>query len=466
MELLTGAKVGKPSPSNRVTIFVAGSEREMRELSGSKTIAGFYLPRAGFSRAFVQDIRNRSGGYPHFSMTILLHEYAHHFLMSQSRFAMPRWLNEGAAEFYASASFERDGSLWIGRPAKHRANELFYASKLDVTEILSYGIDGEDRGDERDAFYGRAWLLYHYLSFSDERQGQLLTYKQAIINGVDSLEAGKLAFGDLDKLQAEVDRYLNNRRTKAYKVPPDWLSIGSISVRQLPEGEAEMMEVRIRSQRGVDKELAAELLTEAREIAAEFPNDPGVLTALAEAEYDVGNNAEAIAAADAAIALDPGRTNAYVQKGYALFRKAIDAEDKDAAYSAAMAPFSQLNAIETDHPIPLIYYYRSYVERGLEPPENARHALERAAQLAPFDQGVWLNVAMMQMQEGKIELARASLHPLASDPHGGSQSELAKTYIAALSDHPEGEPFEPSMILQSPVIEPVEDDGSGNAADD
>ena len=81
MAILTGQKIEKPSPSNRVTIFVVGDQRDMRALSGSRTIGGFYIPRAGGSRAFVQEIRNQKG-YPHFSTIVMLHEYAHHFTIS------------------------------------------------------------------------------------------------------------------------------------------------------------------------------------------------------------------------------------------------------------------------------------------------------------------------------------------------------------------------------------------------
>lgn len=385
-------------------------------------------------------------------MTVLLHEYAHHFIMSQSRFAMPLWINEGAAEFFASASFDRDGSVWIGRPAQHRAGELFYASNIKVEDLLSYERNRENRRRRSDAFYGRSWLLYHYLTLSEERGGQLAEYTTAIMKGSDPLTAGETVFGDLDQLQKEVDKYLRQNRIGAFKLPPDWLEIGEVSLRQLSKGEGKMMDVRIQSQRGVDAEEAAELVIDARKIAAEYPNDAGVLTALAEAEYDAGNDDAAIAAADAALAIDPSRSNAYVQKGYALFRKARDAEDMDAAYKAAMVPFSQLNARENDHPMPLIYYYRSYVQRGLEPPENAKFALERAAQLAPFDQDLWFNVAAMQMLEGKIELAMASLRPLANSPHGGPQSEHAKRYLAALSNQEEGEPFDPSMVMLAPEV--------------
>jgi len=251
-----------------------------------------------------------------------------------------------------------------------------------------------------------------------------------------------------------------------YSLNPEVLRASAVTMRRLPEGEAEMMEVRMRSQRGVDAELAAELVIDARKIASKHPRDAGVLTVLAEAEYDAGNDDAAIAAADAAIAIDPSRANAYVQKGYAMFRKAQDAEDPDQAYQAAMAPFSQLNARENDHPLPLIYYYRSFAERGLVPPENARAALERAAQLAPFDQGLWFDAALMQAREGKIAIAQSSLGPLAADPHGGSNSEMAQRMLAMLSNATEGEPFTeaPMMLVETPSINLDEDD-EGNGED-
>ena len=466
MEFVTRRQLDKPSPSNRVVIFVVGSGRDIRRLSGSgnRNIAGFYVPRAGASRAFVQDIRNKNG-YPDFSTIILLHEYAHHFLISSQRFAMPRWVSEGAAEFFSAARFDSDGTVLLGRPAIHRSAELAYADDVSIEELLDYDLYLENRSSRGDAYYGRSWLLYHYLTFNTERRGQLSQYLQEIIRGTPSIEAGQRVFGDLRDLERELRGYQRSRRMLTFSLSPDRLDAGQVTLRRLPEGEAEMMDVRIRSQRGVNEEQAAELVIEARAIAAEFPNDPGVLTALAETEYDAGNDDAAIAAADAAIAIDPSRANAYVQKGYALFRKARDSAVPDQAYDAAMTPFSQLNARENDHPLPLIYYYRSYVQRGMEPPENAKAALERAAELAPFDRQLWLTAAMMQAREGKIAIAQQSLRPLAANPHGGRSSELAQRLINLLDNAPEGQAFSPSALALETVPSIDIDQGSGGSED-
>ncbi|MEM7687926.1 MAG: DUF1570 domain-containing protein [Pseudomonadota bacterium] len=465
---LSGGSIPTPSPSNRVTIFVVGSAHKIRKLAGQSRIAGFYVPRAGGSKAFVQTIRNKNGT-PDFSTIVLLHEYAHHFLISKSRFEMPRWVSEGGAEFFAAASFEKDGGVTLGQLAQHRAYEVLEGENITVRELLDPELLKERHGNRARSFYGKAWLLYHYLTFHPERSAQFTAYRQSIVDGVGSLEAGERAFGDLDQLQREVEKYKRGRGFNVLPIKPEELAIGDITIEPLSEGEAKVMPLRIQSQRGVSRKQALKLLPDVRKVAARFPDDPGVLTALAEAEHDAGNDAEAIAAADKAIAIDPLRKNAYVQKGFALFRLAKDAEidDAQAAYDRAMKPFEALNKIENDHTLPLIYYYRSYAERGATPPENARAALERAAQLAPFDKALWFNVGMMWLREGKIALAKMAFQPIAYNPHGGGQSEQAKKVIAALDNLPEGTKVTRAMLQSrspvevAPALPDSEDGGSG-----
>jgi tetratricopeptide (TPR) repeat protein len=180
------------------------------------------------------------------------------------------------------------------------------------------------------------------------------------------------------------------------------------------------------------------------------PEEPAVLAALAEAEHDSGNEQAAIAAADAALAIDPNRVKAYVQKGLALFALAAEADDRDAAYRAAREPFLALNRIENDHPLPLIYFNRSFVERGVPPNENATQALERAAELAPFDLMLRLNLATQQLRAGKGGQARANLLPIAYSPHGGRMAEGARAVIDRIDRDAPPDDQELARILAGP----------------
>jgi len=447
MAKLSGFNPPVPSPSNRVTVYAVGSDRTLKRLYGDtgSNVAGFYIPRAGDSVAFVPNVRLR-GNETDFTLIVLMHECAHHFFLSATPYALPRWITEGSAEFFAAARFQRDGGVDLGLPAKHRVGDLNFADKLTIQEILDYDRLVADSGPRRDGFYGQAWLLFHYLMFHETRFAQYGEYAVKYLQGMPSLQAAEEAFGDLDQLEKELRAYQRKRRLPAQRLSAELLPIGEVTVSELSEGMNAMMDVILKSRRGVNSEEALDLLPEAREVAAEFPQDAGVLTALAEAEYDAGNDAEAIAAADRALALDPSRKNAYVQKGFPLFRMAREAENTEAAYERAMEPFAALNQMEPDHPLPLIHYYRSFVQRGVRPEENAKRALMRASELAPFDKGLRLNVGMMLIRERLNQEASATLAPLAADPHGSRSAEKARKLIAVLEQTPDGTPVDLSGL--------------------
>ncbi|WP_310531142.1 DUF1570 domain-containing protein [Novosphingobium sp.] len=436
MALVTGVQVSLPSPSNRVTVFIVGNEDAVRKLygGGSKFVSGFYKARAGGSLAVVPSVESaQSGGDPNFSMIVLLHEYAHHFLISSSGVAAPRWSSEGAAEFFASAAFGGDGSVSLGRAAQHRGYELMQARDVTVTDLLDPDHYEKRRGKskEYDAFYGRAWLLYHYLTFAEKRKGQLTAYHKAVAAGKSSPEAGVAAFGDLTVLDKEIDAYLRKNKFTYLKLAPAMLSAPKVTLRPLRPGEVAALPVRVRSQVGVDGDSAPLVLKDARAIAARFPDEAAVEAALAEAEFDAGNDAEAMAAADVAIKADPGQANAYLQKGYAQMRMAERSGDS-AGFRKARETFLALNAIENDHPLPLLNFYLSFVKQGRKPTVNAVEALQRATVVAPFDFGLRMTLAMQLVRDGRRDEALLHLGPIANNPHGGSLAEAARRQIERL----------------------------------
>jgi tetratricopeptide (TPR) repeat protein len=439
MSLITGTPRTKPSRSARVTIYVAGTEDRLRALYSqdgrtARYIAGFYMPRIEGPAAFVPRIAATSGDELDFSMVVLLHEYAHHFNAIHSRFPAPRWFSEGSAEFFASAGFGTDGSVKLGRAAKHRAEELFMAVDVTTIDLVDQAHYEKRRGDRKgyDAYYGRAWLMFHYLTFEPSRAGQLSAYSRQLAAGKPSREAAESVFGDLAKLDKELDRYMRRPALSLLTIKSEALTVGEISLRTLRPAEAEIMPVVMRSKRGTNsKEVAKEILAEARAVAGKFPGDPAVLAALAEAEYDAGNDDATVVAADAALALEPKNVNAHIHKGYALFRKADRAKDQ-AGMQAAQRAFVALNRLENDHPVPLVYFYRSFVAMGAKPTANAVAGLEKAALLAPYAHEIALNLAQRYLADGKLSEARAVLVPVAYNPHGGARSLRLRGLMQAL----------------------------------
>ena len=127
MSAVLPSKGIKPSPSNRVTIYVVRNERIVRKLYGSGAdasfVRGFYLPRAGGSLAIIPPI-DVTGSKASESELVLMHEYAHHFMAENATYLVPRWYGEGFAEFFATTKFESKGAVGLGLPAMHRAYEL------------------------------------------------------------------------------------------------------------------------------------------------------------------------------------------------------------------------------------------------------------------------------------------------------------------------------------------------------
>jgi tetratricopeptide (TPR) repeat protein len=423
--------------ANKLTVYAVSDIGDVRKLygkgasNGNFGIAGFYQPRASGSLAFVA----RSTGDSDTSFDgerVLRHEYAHHFMMHNFPVAYPVWFIEGFAEFNSTARFEKNGTVGIGTPASHRARGLMMGPKLSVESLVS-NPTGSRRGDEREAMYGRGWLLTHFLYAEPSRAGQLSAYLKQVNSGTNSLDAAREAFGDLQVLDKELESYLRRPKLAYWPIPAERLPIGKITIRTLSPAEDAMMEVKMRSKRGVNRQQALELLPLVRKAAAPFPNDPAVQATLAEAEYDAGNYAEAEAAADRAIASNPRHVDALIYKGRAKMALASASKSADAAaWKEVRKWLVAANRADPEDPEPLILFYSSFRAQGIKPTANAAIGLEEALRLAPQDQPLRMMAAFQYLADNKPAEARAALAPVAFAPHGGGMAKVASAVIAKI----------------------------------
>ena len=424
--------VAKPSPSNRVTVYVVRNSKDVQKLLGvpaSSNIRGFYIPRAGGSFAIVPKLES-SGSAVSMSEIVLFHEYAHHFMYGTSSVAFPRWFSEGFAEFYATSKFEKDGSVGLGLPANHRGAELGLAANVPLPLLLDTAGYLKKKSTGRDEFYGKSWGLFHYLRFDKDRKGQLAKYLTQVLAGKSELDAANESFGDLKLLERDLDRYLKQRRLHYIKLEASSLKVGDIQIRPLDAGQNAIMPLVIQSKRGVNDEQAKELVPQVRAVAAKFPQNAAVLSALAEAEFDSGNDEAAINAADRSLAMDASNVNALLQKAYAMERQAKnDKLPGNKPWSQVRVQFAKVNKVENDHPIPLMRYYMTFRENGDEPTKLAIEGLEWALTLAPFDPGLRLTVARQQIEDGRKDQAIATLQPLAYSPHESGLTKVAQEMI-------------------------------------
>lgn len=386
---------------------------------------GIYYAGVGQSLIFTQhmpdvDRKSKQGGLS--SQVVLLHEYSHYFTFSNFPIAYPMWFAEGFAEFNATAEFKPDGSVLIGFPANYRADAIFNQS-VSVWDLF----DPENRSiswANVDGFYGRGWLLTHYLMLSRNRPGQLAHYLELINQGKTSPDAAKLAFGDLKALSTELFGYAHHKLAPELRIPPSTQPI-NVAIRQLSQGEEAMLPIYGKMRGGGSKEAMAALAYQAERLAKRYPDDAIFQSERAEVDLAADLPETAMQAADAALRLDPKSINALVVEGRAAVDLLKKSKSKDhAAWQQARAWFLKANHIDPNAVMPLYEYYVSFVAEGTEPTQNAVTALMRAEVLAPESPVVRAVLARQMLMTGDGRSARSLLEPLAYSPHAVKDKDL------------------------------------------
>ena len=395
-----------------VNIFVLPSLGAVSKLAGSSDVAGFYTSRADGSYAFVPSSRDVSSDY---ASVIFFHEYTHHLQLQTAEYPVPGWVAEGFADYMSTADINRDGSITFGKQAPGREWDPGQQSMLPLSQLVgeTYSHLGEQKIGY---FYARGWLLTNYLLGEPKRQNQLNIYLSSIAKGAKPIDAATSAFGDINKLESDLERYANSNALHGFKVGANLIRVGSVTVRPLSPGEAAIMDVRIRSKRSVDAKTAPVVAAEAKKIALQYPQDSFVQSCLAEAEYDAHDYAEAKAAVDRTIGINPTDVHALIYKGRVGMALA-KANPKAADWEAIRGSLIKANQLDTENAEPLELYYESYGAAHQPPPPNAVDALIYAMALAPRDQGIRMEAVQELLAEGKAADAKKAFTKIAYQPH-------------------------------------------------
>lgn len=424
----------KLGDGNRLTVFVVDDARAVQGLAGemtglTKNLAGFYRPSVDGSIAVVPERSGNSDKGALDDQATFFHEYAHHLMFSDVATPAPLWYAEGFAEFMSTATFERDGTVVLGRAAAGRAEGVTDTRTFPL-ELMLGDKEGKLSEPEWDRLYARGWLLTHFLTFDASRKGQLRDYLRLIAAGSTPGQASRV-FGNLDELDRNLRTYAGRGRISAFKVAPGPLDASLIKVEPLSPGMASVMPAWMRLRAGVSEAVRTGLVAQFRSVAAANPGDAAVQARLAEAELSLRDYAAAEKAADRALALDPRSIDAMISKGRAIMKRAADHE-AGKSFADARKWFQKANALDTEDPEPLYLFYEASIRQAGKPSANAVAALHYASNLAPQDPGVRLQSAYQHLRDGKGKEAREALAAVAFDPHNRSSSAGARAAIAAI----------------------------------
>ena len=210
-------------PATPLVILAAKDEASLRAV-----LPGFWEKKGGLHPAGIF-VRGPEKNYvalrmditgPH-SYHVIYHEYFH-MITSLNFGNLPLWLNEGLAEFFATAVVH-DEEVDVGRPDDN-VFRFLRQSRLMPLEVL-FAVDRSsphyNESSKAGIFYAQSWALAHFLQLGDKgsHAPQLQVFLKLILSGENAREAAAQAFGDLTALEGKFRIYLSSLTMLYVKYP-------------------------------------------------------------------------------------------------------------------------------------------------------------------------------------------------------------------------------------------------------
>ncbi len=450
LRLMTGVR--KPPPPIKLRIYLVSDESTVRELYPVPRpyLAGFYhaSPSGGVA---IASREHGSGEFALTSDTVLYHEYCHHFMSQYAPASYPVWYSEGFAEYFSSTTFNRDGSVDIGRLAMARLPELVLGTWLPADKLLNDGLS-DLPAKSWSQFYGEGWLLTHYLFANSQREHEFRQFLLLRVSGVPNNEALQQTFApDVHALDSALHRYLDGRRLMARRILKPDLKSPAVSVRELSAAQGELLLPALHAELGVPDAERSKLLATIRNRAAHFPQDPYARTTVALAEARLGDPANAQQMLQRLLEEDATNRRALLESAWLKIH--TDSSDDDARVAAereARTLAVKANRLMNDDPEALLLFYLSFQHEASGPSQNAVAGLERAYEILPQREQTAVLLAHELVRAKRLDEAIRVLRPVAFSPHEGraEQSENVRRWIQELEGRQSE--LEHTAVQQSP----------------
>ena len=400
----------------------------------------------------------------------LYHEYAHGIFRLNYR-GMPLWLEEGLAEYWGNSQIENKEAR-VGLVDVRQIRYLQQNRLLPIQTLVT--LDGTsplyNTQDHAGLFYAESWLVVHYFQNSEGQRGKggLDKFLAALQTSDDPIEAAKQAFGDLKKLDENLDLYARQQLYTGQRVALKLtISEKDFPARALSPAEGMIAEAGYLLRSGHQGE-ALTLLHEAESLDGKAP---GLHDSLGYYHFLRADYENAGKEFDQALAANPGDAPVYLYRALMLLRKKgysqettpeirTDLErtialmpDFAAAHAFLCIAYSQMQetkpkaAVEARRamelePGNLAYYIdlgKAFLANGQN--EDAKKIADRALKVAtlPRDRNM-ANAFLRQVQGKQNPSAQASTLAEASDPvTGESGSAPAAAQPAKEAVHANGQ---------------------------
>src|SRR5205085_11572718 len=183
---------------------------------GQVNLAALFLSAP--ERNYILILLNASGVHPY---SPIYHEYAH-FVFSRTHQWMPLWLSEGIAQFYQNTEILDDRiRLGKGDPYIQSVLERYPLLPLPTLFAVDQHSPYYHEDDKGSIFYAESWALSHYLKDKDDLESthRLTDYIDLLKTKINPVDAATQVFGDLNQLQQDLRKYVQNPAYAVAEIP-------------------------------------------------------------------------------------------------------------------------------------------------------------------------------------------------------------------------------------------------------
>jgi tetratricopeptide (TPR) repeat protein len=157
----------------------------------------------------------------HLEVEPVYHEYVHSILHINAQW-LPRWLDEGIAEFYAYTCFQNH-EIYVGAPSI-RSPLLRNYPLMPIEKLLSPDPKSLEGPLNENLFYAESWALVHYMTFGPGMAGgaRLSRFFVLVQTGESQDAAFQQVFGSFKEMDKALEKYVRQYafRAGAYDAPP------------------------------------------------------------------------------------------------------------------------------------------------------------------------------------------------------------------------------------------------------
>jgi hypothetical protein len=442
---LTRADEAKKANPAKVSVYMLAKTAEVAALAGGDVL-GYYSASVRGPIAVTTRENDADQTFP--AELVLFHELTHHFMFQYFPATYPTWYQEGFADFIGASAIDDSNKVTIGKAVVNRYYSLRgerSRSWIPVGGLLSTK-SYDDYGSRIDLLYAEGWLLTHYLNFNKPRAGQLARYLAAINGGKPFAAAATEAFGDLARLDRELQAYAELNKFPISIIPLESSDIGTVAVTPVSAAQSALMQADIRLGSGILASDAARFAQAVAKIATAFPDDPVALRIRAEADRLAGDRADEATTVAHWATVAPRDAKMLMHRAQlAVDALVVEKSGDVAAWNRAHDMMLDAHRAALKDSQILKAYFDGFVAQGVLPPVGAHNALYLALSATPQDNELRYQLAADFEKRGLIEDAIGTIRPAAYAVDDGSEKSEwrkardkrreAKYRIAGQIDH-------------------------------